>query len=125
MLNDFPIIAFIPTNDADAAHAFYEQILGLTFVSDDGFALVFRTGTGTVIRIARVGDFTPARFTILGWEVPDIAALAQTLTNRGVPIQRYSFLQLDDLGIWTAPTGDRILWFTDPDGNTLSLSQHV
>jgi hypothetical protein len=31
----------------------------------------------------------------------------------------------DALGIWTAPSGDKVAWFKDPDGNTLSISQHV
>jgi len=28
-------------------------------------------------------------------------------------------------GIWTAPDGDQVAWFKDPDGNLLSLSSHV
>jgi hypothetical protein len=28
-----------------------------------------------------------------------------------------------DDGIWTAPSGDRVAWFADPDGNTLPLTQ--
>jgi predicted enzyme related to lactoylglutathione lyase len=32
-------------------------------------------------------------------------------------------MEQDDLGIWTTPGGDRIAWFTDPDGNVLSLTQ--
>jgi catechol 2,3-dioxygenase-like lactoylglutathione lyase family enzyme len=38
-------IAFIPTTDAAAARNFYETALGLNFVSDDNFALVFRVGS--------------------------------------------------------------------------------
>jgi predicted enzyme related to lactoylglutathione lyase len=29
----------------------------------------------------------------------------------------------DDAGIWTAPGGGLIAWFTDPDANVLSFSQ--
>jgi len=25
-------------------------------------------------------------------------------------------------GVWQAPSGDLVAWFTDPDGNTLSLT---
>ncbi len=125
MLNDAPIIGFIPTRDGDAARHFYEEILGLGFVSDDHFALVFRTGAGTMLRIVRVGDFTPATFTILGWEVASIEEHARALTAAGVTPTRYPFLEQDALGIWSAPSGDKVLWFQDPDGNTLSLSEHV
>jgi predicted enzyme related to lactoylglutathione lyase len=30
----------------------------------------------------------------------------------------------DKQGIWQSPGGARIAWFKDPDGNTLSISQH-
>jgi len=32
-------------------------------------------------------------------------------------------MEQDEHGIWTAPSGARIAWFTDPDGNTLSVAQ--
>jgi len=127
MLAVLPIIGFIPTRDADRARAFYEETLGLTFISDDGFALVFRTATN-MIRIARAGDFTPAPYTILGWQSEDLVPLVTDLTARGLTFERYPFLpadQIDNLGIWNTPTGDKVAWFKDPDGNTLSLSQHA
>ena len=126
MLSTNPIIGFIPTRDADRARAFYEGTLGLTFLADDGFALVFRSGAN-MIRIARAAEFTPDPFTILGWEVADIVSEVTALTAKGVEFARYPFLppdQVDDLGIWTTPTSDKVAWFQDPDGNTLSVSQH-
>jgi hypothetical protein len=68
---------------------------------------------------------TPAQFTILGWETASIEDDVKSLTARGVVFSRFSFLEQDDLGIWTAPGGDKVAWFPDPDGNVLSLSQHV
>ena len=65
--------------------------------------------------------------TILGWEVHDIVAEATALVDKGVVFARYPFLppdQVDTLGIWSAPGGVKVAWFQDPDGNTLSLSQH-
>jgi len=29
----------------------------------------------------------------------------------------------DDLGIWTTPSGAKVAWFKDPDGNTLSVGE--
>ena len=125
MLNDASLIGFIPTRDGEAARHFYQSVLGLTLLSDDRFALVFRTGSGTMVRIIRVDDFTPAAFTILGWEVKSIEEYARALAAAGVSPTRYPFLEQDDHGIWKAPSGDKVLWFKDPDGNTLSLSEHV
>ena len=118
-------IAFIPTNNPEAARTFYETTLGLTFVSDDNFALVFRIGpTNTMLRVVRTGAFTPAQFTIFGWETPDIEADVEALTAKGIEFLRFAYFEQDALGIWTAPNGNKVVWFKDPDGNTLSLSYH-
>jgi hypothetical protein len=29
----------------------------------------------------------------------------------------------DALGVWTSPSGAKVAWFKDPDGNNLSLTQ--
>jgi hypothetical protein len=98
-------------------------VLHLDFDHDDGFAVVVRS-KGTAIRIVRAGEFTPFPFTILGWEVPDIAKAVEELAGAGVPFARYSFLEQDASGIWSSPSGSKVAWFQDPDGNLLSLSQH-
>jgi catechol 2,3-dioxygenase-like lactoylglutathione lyase family enzyme len=118
-------IGFIPTANPDAARAFYEKNLGLHFESADQFALVFRVGPcQTMLRIAITPGFTPAPYTIFGWEVPDIQSAVTRLTAHSVEFLRVGFLEQDAQGIWTAPGGAAIAWFKDPDGNTLSVSQH-
>jgi catechol 2,3-dioxygenase-like lactoylglutathione lyase family enzyme len=119
-------IAFIPISNADAARKFYEEILGLTFVSDDKFALVFRIGPAqTMLRVVRTpGDFKPAPFTIFGWEVTDIHATIAELSAKGVEFLRIGYFEQDEAGVWNAPGGAQVAWFKDPDGNTLSLSRH-
>ena len=76
------------------------------------------------MRVARA-QFTPAPLTILGWKVPDIEGVAAGLQAKGVRFERFGFCEQDALGIWTAPTGEKVAWFKDPDGNILSVSQHV
>jgi catechol 2,3-dioxygenase-like lactoylglutathione lyase family enzyme len=125
MLGSTKIVAFVPTKDAAKARAFYEGVLGLRFVSDDGFALVF-DANGIMLRVATVApQFTPAQFTILGWQVTGIEKAVAGLQVKGVQFEKYGFLKQDELGIWTTPTGDKVAWFKDPDGNVLSVSQHV
>ncbi len=124
MFGSTNIIAFVPTKDAPKARAFYEGVLGLHFVKDDGFATVL-DANGIMVRLAKVPQFTPAQFTILGWEVADIGNTVRSLQEKGVRCERFGFFEQDELGIWTAPTGDRVAWFKDPDGNLLSVSQHV
>jgi len=124
MLGSINIVAFVPTTDFQKARDFYEGVLGLRFVKDDGFACVFRAN-GIMVRIAKAQNFQPAQFTILGWEVPDIEKMVPALQSKGVHFERFGFFEQDKLGIWTAPTGDKVAWFKDPDGNVLSISQHV
>ena len=79
---------------------------------------------GSMLRIGKVPDFTPAPYTVLGWEVANIEEIVAWLQKRGVAFEKYPFVQDKELGIWTAPTGDKVAWFKDPDGNVLSVSQH-
>ena len=124
MLASGKMVGFIPTKDYDKARVFYEGKLGFEFESLDKFALVMSVG-GHKIRIVKIPSFTPLQGTILGWEVQDIQAVASWLRDRGVTVEKYPFVQDRDLGIWTTPTGDRVAWFKDPEGNILSISQHA
>jgi catechol 2,3-dioxygenase-like lactoylglutathione lyase family enzyme len=123
MLASSKIIGFVPTKDSAKARAFYEGKLGFQFLSDDLFALVVRAGE-TMIRISKAKDFTPVPYTVMGWEVPNIEEIVDWLNQRGVEFEKYSFVHDAKRGIWTAPSGDKIAWFKDPDGNVLSVSQH-
>ena len=118
------IMAFVATRNADKAKLFYADKLGLRFVNDDGFALVFDVA-GTMLRIARVKEFTPFPFTVLGWEVEAIEQTVADLGSKGVSFERFPGLRQDPLGIWAAPGGAKVAWFKDPDGNVLSVSQHT
>ena len=122
MLKSRPIVAFVATTDPKRAKPFYAKTLGLRLVSEDGFALAFDAG-GTMLRVAIVKTLQPAGYTILGWIVPDIAKAVRDLVKRGVIFQRYEGMPQDDLGIWSSPTGARVAWFSDPDNNTLSLTE--
>ena len=116
-------VGFALTTKPEQAQDFYGRILGFRFLKDDGFALVF-DAHGTMLRVSKVKEFSPAAYTILGWEVDDIAREVAGLEARGVAFQRYPGMPQDEQSICTFPTGDRVAWFKDPDGNVLSLSQH-
>lgn len=120
MLSNKPIRAFLPTTNPEKAKTFYQNRLGLTLRSQDDFALEF-DANGTRLRITTVYELTPYPFSIFGWEVDDIASTIQVLEKNGVVFERYHGLNQNNLGIWLAPSGARIAWFKDPDGNVLSL----
>lgn len=123
MLGTRDLVAFILTNDAARAKTFYEGTLGLKFVSQDDYAVVFNAN-GVMLRVTIVPGHAPTEQTVVGWNVPDIAATTAELMKAGVKFEKYSFLEQDELGIWSSPDGKaKVAWFKDPDGNVLSISQ--
>jgi catechol 2,3-dioxygenase-like lactoylglutathione lyase family enzyme len=122
MLKNAKIMTFVGTRDAARAKTFYRDTLGLRLVEENSFALVFDSN-GVMLRVTNVHELTPAQFTVLGWEVPDVTAAVKSLAGAGVEFSRYDGMSQDADGIWTSPGGARIAWFHDPDGNVLSLTQ--
>jgi catechol 2,3-dioxygenase-like lactoylglutathione lyase family enzyme len=123
-LSDHSIIGFVAVSDPGRARKFYSDTLGLPLVEEQlPFALVY-DAHGVMLRVTIVEKVNPAGYTVLGWKAPDIVAAARALSAAGVRFERYRGMEQDDLGIWTSPGGAKIAWFKDPDGNTLSISQH-
>jgi catechol 2,3-dioxygenase-like lactoylglutathione lyase family enzyme len=116
-------MAFIVTRDRERATAFYGGVLGFRLVHEDAFAAVFDLN-GTMLRVSTVENHVAQPHTVLGWEVADIAETARVLRDQGVAFTIYDGFGQDELGIWSAPGSNaKVAWFTDPDGNVLSLAQ--
>ena len=123
MLAASHLIAFVGVTEPDRAKTFYRDTLGLRLVSEElPFALVFDV-QGTMLRVTIALQVVPAKYTVLGWQVPDIARTVSGLQQAGVEFQRYQGMSQDELGIWTSPSGARVAWFQDPDGNLFSVTQ--
>jgi len=122
MLNDQELMAFAATQRPGEALLFYRDALGLRFIADEPYALVFAAGPVT-LRIQKVESHQPLPYTTLGWKVQDIAATVAALRHKGVSCQRFPGMTQDELGVWASPSGARVAWFKDPDGNLLSLTQ--
>lgn len=122
ILQNDEVIGFVATTQPDRARAFCCDVLGLRFEEDTPFALDVRAANATV-RIQKVPSFTPLPFTVMGWKVGDLRAVANQLKDRGVALERFDGLSQDELGIWDSPSGAKIGWFKDPDGKILSLTR--
>jgi catechol 2,3-dioxygenase-like lactoylglutathione lyase family enzyme len=123
-LGKYNIIGFVTIVDVERAKEFYRDTLGLRLLSEEPpFALVF-DANGIMLRLGMGKERPPVPGTVLGWQVPDAAAAVKDLMQAGVRFERYGFMKQDELGIWTTPTGSKVAWFKDPDGNTLSISEH-
>ena len=122
ILGSQKLMAFVATSDPARAKAFYRDTLGLHLVSEDQFALVFDVA-GTMLRVTTVQEVGAVKYTVLGWQVPDIIRTAKTLQEARVTLERYAGMKQDELGIWTSPSGAKVAWFKDPDENTLGITQ--
>jgi len=122
MLEKATITAFVATADPARSKTFYRDTLGLRLTSDDEFAVVFDCA-GIDLRVQKVERVQPHPFTALGWHVPDVRKIVRDLATRGVAFERYPFLKQDDIGVWQAPSGAKVAWFKDPDGNLLSVTE--
>ncbi len=124
MLANKEIKAFVPTLMPAKAKTFYKDVLGLQLLSEDNYALEF-DANGTRLRVITVSELKPHNFTALGWNVGDIKATIKELNEKGIICEQYDydFMKQDELGIWTSPSGAKVAWFKDSDGNILSLTQ--
>jgi len=123
-LSSFDIVGFISIVDVQRAKDFYGKVLGLRLIAEEPpFALVF-DAHGIMIRLGMAKELPAAHGTVLGWRVTEIAETVKSLGQAGVRFERFEGMGQDELGIWTSPTGAKVAWFKDPDGNLLSLSEH-
>src|SRR5215813_4053662 len=110
MLADKKLKAFVPTIKPGKAKSFYRDILELELLSEDNYALEFNAN-GTLLRVIIVQELKPHPFTVLGWNVDNISSTIKSLNKKNVFCEKYSFLEQDSLGIWTAPSGAKVAWF--------------
>ena len=122
-LANFPIVAFVTIRDPERAKPFYRDVLGLTFKGEElPYALVFDCN-GTMLRLAIDPESPPIRGTVLCWRVDPIEETVRALIQVGVVFERWDFLAQDELGIWSTPSGAKVAWFKDSEGNLLSVAQ--
>jgi predicted enzyme related to lactoylglutathione lyase len=123
MLNRADLMAFVPVSDLVRAQEFYGGTLGLEVRHTDEYGAMLASN-GTTVRLALVQDYERPAFTVLGWQVASIEEAVAALTKAGVTLHRYQGMGQDDAGVWrAAPSGDRVAWFSDSEGNTLSVTQ--
>jgi catechol 2,3-dioxygenase-like lactoylglutathione lyase family enzyme len=112
----------MPSSHLGRSHAFYAGVLGLERTEAIPQANEY-DAFGMPLRVTLVPDHKPSPFTALGWRVPDLHAAMADLASRGVRFGSYPGYEQDGDGIWTAPNGNRIAWFEDPDGNIIALHE--
>ncbi len=124
MLQTSGTFSSFSVNDLAKARKFYSEVLGLKCGETMG-QLVLEMQGGYRVLIYGKPDHTPASFTVLNFQVPDVDAAVDQLTKAGVTFERYDqpTLKTDAKGIsrGEGKGGPTIAWFKDPAGNILSV----
>lgn len=129
MLANAPIMASIPCVDLAGAREFYGQTLGLVEMEDPAAdegppAVIYQCGQATMLLVYQRATPTKADHTAAGWIVEDVDAAADFLISKGVKLLIYDMpeMQQDERGV--ASLGSvKTAWFSDPEGNILSIAQ--
>jgi catechol 2,3-dioxygenase-like lactoylglutathione lyase family enzyme len=111
------------TDDIDKAREFYGETLDLEVSQPFPGGLVLNLPGGRDTLIYLKPDFTPATYTMLNFEVPDVEAAVDELNSRGIEMERYEGFDQDEKGISRAPDAPTGAWFTDPAGNILCVHE--
>jgi catechol 2,3-dioxygenase-like lactoylglutathione lyase family enzyme len=113
----------LAVKDLGRARQFYEGVLGLEKVDEEGDELVaYRSGAST-INVYRSEFAGTNKATAVTWEVDDIDAAIRDLKSKGVAFEHYQVPGLrQDGDVYVGEKGAmKTAWFKDPDGNILSL----
>jgi predicted enzyme related to lactoylglutathione lyase len=109
-------------DDLDAARDFYGEKLGVRITDGPMGVLILHIGGDRPTLVYPKPDFSPATYTVLNFEVDDIDAAVDQLTEQGIEMQRYEGFDQDEKGI-ARGQGPDIAWFTDPAGNIIAVIQ--
>jgi catechol 2,3-dioxygenase-like lactoylglutathione lyase family enzyme len=124
-LSDHTVGAVVAVSDLDAARRFYEEQLGLRpgDIGEQGVAYPCAGETSLFVYPSpENAGKNPA--TAAGWAVDDFDGLLDELQSRGVVFEQYDQpgIKTDERGVFD--TGRfRVVWVTDPDGNTLAINE--
>jgi catechol 2,3-dioxygenase-like lactoylglutathione lyase family enzyme len=121
MFKDTRAFSGFAVDDVPAAQTFYAETLGLETSVEHGMLTLHLAGDRPTLAYPKPGH-TPADYTILNFPVDDIEQAVDELARRGVAMERFDGMPLDERGIMREG-GPLIAWFTDPAGNVLSVLQ--
>lgn len=114
-----PIYAVLPAEDLSRAKEFWTDKIGFEFREGPG-GIIGMAGDGTGVFIYE-RERTKAEHTVATFVVPDVESSVSELRGRGVVFEEYPELSTVD-GIVTYPDGSKAAWFTDTEGNIISIA---
>ncbi|RWM21299.1 MAG: VOC family protein [Mesorhizobium sp.] len=122
MLANCNATANLAVKDLAKAKSFYEGVLGLTEVHNEGGELIVYKCGDTSINVYRSNFAGTNKATAVTWMVGDeIDTVVKALKSKGVVFEHYEMPGLKVEGDIHVGYGMKVAWFKDPDGNILNL----
>ena len=114
--------ATIAVSDMTKAMEFYEGTLGLSSQGDEVMDQVrtYPCGGGTLLQVYASEHAGTATATVASWSTADFESVVDDLSAKGVAFETHGGPETDERGIHTFG-GHKVVWFKDPDGNTLAV----
>ncbi|MER9873340.1 VOC family protein [Mesorhizobium sp. M0195] len=122
MLANSNATANLAVKDLAKARAFYEGVLGLKEVNNEGGELIVYKSGDTAINVYRSNFAGTNKATAVTWTVGDeLGKIVEALKSKGVAFEHYDMPGLTLEGDVHVGQGMKVAWFKDPDGNILNL----
>ena len=126
MLSNSEVHANVPASDLKRARAFYVDMLGLKPSAEDQYTVTFPTPSGSWFQIYETSFAGTGKHTIASLDVADLDGVVRELTERGLTFEHYDMPGLEWNGdIASIPGIGRMAWFSDSEGNIMSLDERA
>jgi catechol 2,3-dioxygenase-like lactoylglutathione lyase family enzyme len=117
------VVAVLHVPDLARSRRFYAEHFGFVVLRERDDEAILDAGGGTRLLLAHHPDTTPSGHTAFSIEVDDLEAGMQALSRQGIRFEDYDLPGLrTEAGVWDQEYV-RNAWFTDPDGNVVSLHE--
>ena len=123
MLNNAPIVPYIPATNVARARAFYEQQVGLVPREEVAGGVVYECGKGSWIFLYPSAGAGTSQASQAFWQVEDVEAEVAALKTRGVVFEDYDMPGLKTVNGIADTGGTKAAWFKDSEGNIMALIQ--
>jgi len=114
--------ATIAVSDMTTAAEFYEGTLGLSPHGDEimDHVRIYACGGGSLLQVYASEHAGTGTATVASWSADDFESVVEDLKAKGVTFETEGGPETDETGVHTFG-GHKVVWFKDPDGNTIAV----
>ena len=125
MLNNSPIVPYIPARDVARARRFYEEKIGLVPREEVAGGVVYECGDRSWIFLYPSSGAGTSHASQAFWQVADVEAEVAELRKRGVVFEEYDSPGLKTVNGIATGGGTKAAWFKDTEGNIMAVIQTI